>query len=133
MSRRLERVASLIRTILASAIRTRLSDPRIEPISSITRVDVSADFSVAHVYVSVLAPEPRQRLTLRALRAAAGRLRGLLSEALVLRQCPAIDFRLDDSIKKSGQTIDALDRVRQTPAVDAPGATGANDAQAEDS
>lgn len=111
MSRRTERIGSLIRTTLAGAIQSRLSDPRIEPLTSITRVDVSADFSVAHVYVSVLAEESRRRLSVQALQHAAGRLRTLVAQQLTLRQAPALDFRLDDSVRRSFETVQQLDRI----------------------
>jgi ribosome-binding factor A len=111
VSRRTERIGSLIRTTLAGAIQSRLSDPRIEPLTSITRVDVSADFSVAHVYVSVMAEESRRRLSVQALQHAAGRLRTLIAQQLTLRQAPALDFRLDDSVRRSFETVQQLDRI----------------------
>lgn len=111
MSRRLERVASVIRTVLGRAIPTELSDPRIPPITSITRVDVSADFAVAHVYVSILAPDNRRQLAVDALQSAAGRLRRILGRELRLRQTPALDFRLDESVRRSFETVQALDRL----------------------
>jgi ribosome-binding factor A len=113
VSRRTERVASLIRTILGEAIPARLSDPRIEPLTSITRVEVSADLSVAHVYVSVMAEEAHQRLSVKALRHAAGRLRSLVAGEISLRQAPELDFRLDDSIQRSFETVQQLDRMME--------------------
>jgi ribosome-binding factor A len=113
VSRRTERVASLIRSVVADAIHNRLSDPRIESLTSITRVEVSADLSVAHVYVSVMAEEPRQKLSVQALRHASGRLRSLVAEQVVLRQAPALDFRLDGSVQGSFQTVQQIDRIME--------------------
>ncbi|MFQ5806844.1 MAG: 30S ribosome-binding factor RbfA [Phycisphaerae bacterium] len=113
MSRRTERVASLIRTILAEAIRNRLSDPRIEPLTSITRVEVSADLSLAHVYVSVMAEGARQKLSVEALRHAAGRLRSMVARQVALRQMPQLDFRLDESVQRSFETVQQLDRLME--------------------
>jgi len=100
-----------MRATLASAIQSRLSDPRIEPLTSITRVEVSADLSVAHVYVSVLADETRRKLSVRALRHAAGRLRSLVAEQLTLRQVPVLEFRLDESVQRSFETVQQLDQI----------------------
>ena len=47
----------MIRSIVADAIQNRLNDPRILPLTSITRVAVSDDFSLARIYVSVMAPD----------------------------------------------------------------------------
>lgn len=113
MSRRTERVANLVRAILAEAIQNRLNDPRIEPLTSITRVEVSADLSVAHVYVSVMAEEKRRQLSLRALRHAAGRLRTLVAHEVTLRQTPQLDFRLDESVQQSFQTVQQIDQLME--------------------
>ena len=113
MSRRTERVASLIRTIVAEAIQSRLSDPRIEPLTSITRVEVSADLSVAHVYVSVMAEAVRRELSVRALRHASGRLRSLVAREVSLRQVPELDFRLDESVQQSFRTVQQIDGLME--------------------
>lgn len=111
VSRRTERVGSLIRAILAEAIQNRLNDPRIERLTSITRVEVSADFSVARVFVSVLAPEARRKLSVEALGHAAGRLRSLIAQGLTLRQTPELDFRLDESVQHGFETVQQIDRI----------------------
>ncbi len=118
MSRRTERVGHLIRNLLADAIRTRLSDPRIERLTSITRVEVSADLSSASVYVSIMAPEPRQKLGVEALRGAAGRLRAWLRDHVELRQVPTLHFRLDESLKRGIETVEALDRLTGGPTLE---------------
>ncbi len=112
MSRRTERIASLIRTILADAMLRRLSDPRIPAITSITRVEVSEDLSVAKVFVSVLAPsEARRKLAHRALQQAAGHLRRLLGQELSLRTLPQLVFKLDDSLRKGFETVQLIDQL----------------------
>lgn len=111
MSRRVERVGNLIRTVLAEALQQRLSDPRLEPLTSITHVDVAADFSIAHVYVSVMAEESRQKLTLQALRSASGRLRSIVAQQVVVRQVPRLEFHLDHSVQESFRTVQAIDQA----------------------
>jgi ribosome-binding factor A len=109
VSRRTERIGNLIRAVVAEAIQSRLSDPRIEPLTSVTRVEVSADLAVARVYVSIMAPESRQQLCLAGLGHAAGRLRTMVAEELTLRQAPRLEFVLDDSIQRSFRTVQAID------------------------
>jgi ribosome-binding factor A len=111
VSRRMERIASLIREIIGAAILTRLSDPRIETLTSITRVEVSPDLGTCDIRVSVMATEARQKLTLIALQHAAGRLRGMIAEQLSMRQVPWLKFHLDQSLQKGLETIAAIDRV----------------------
>lgn len=105
------RIASVIRAVLAEAIRERLSDPRIEQMTSITHVDVSADLSVARVHVSVMAPTARQQLTLVALKHASGRLRTLVSKELFVRQTPQITFLLDESLQRGFETVQKIDQL----------------------
>lgn len=111
MSRRTERVGHLIRQLVAETIQNRLSDPRIPTITSVTRVEVSDDFSVARVYVSVMAPEPQRKLCLTALRKASGLFRRVLAPELTLRKIPALDFRLDDSLRQGFETVEVIDRA----------------------
>jgi len=111
VSRRTERVGNLIRHLVADTIQNRLSDPRIPTITSVTRVDVSDDFSVAHVYVSVMATEPQRKLFLTALRKASGLFRRILAPQLSLRKIPALDFRLDDSVRQGFETVEVIDRA----------------------
>ncbi len=113
MSTRTERIGSLIRRIIAEALQRRLNDPRIPVITSITRVEVSADLSVARVMVSVMAPEKERQECLRALRSAAGYLRKLLGPELKMRKSPTLAFRLDDSVRGSFETVQLIDRVME--------------------
>ena len=111
MSRRIERVNSLIRTIVSEAIQRRLSDPRIEPLTSVTRVEVSSDLSSARVHVSVMATDARKKLCVQALQHAAGRLRGMLAEQLTMRQVPRLLFCLDDSVQRAFEMVETIDSV----------------------
>ena len=113
MSKRTERVGSLIRRILAEALQRRVSDPRIPAITSITRVEVSPDFAVAKVMVSVMAAEPEREDCLRALRSAAGYLRKILGPELKLRKIPTLVFRLDESVRRSFETVQLIDHAMQ--------------------
>jgi ribosome-binding factor A len=111
VSRRTQRIANLIRGIVAEAIGQRLSDPRIEALTSVTRVEVSADMSAARVFVSVLASEPRRKLCVLALQHAAGRIRSMVAEQTAWRQVPQLHFSLDESLRQSFETVQALDVI----------------------
>lgn len=111
MNRRVERLSSLIKRILAEEITYRMADPRIEPMTSITRVKVSPDISSATVYISVLAEAARQRSCLRALEGARGKLRNLLAKEMQIRHVPELRFELDDSIQRGNETLTIIDDV----------------------
>ncbi|HPM24247.1 MAG TPA: 30S ribosome-binding factor RbfA [Phycisphaerae bacterium] len=138
VSRRTERVGSLIRSLVAEIIQSQLADPRIPPITSITRVEVSDDFSVARLYVSVMAPDAQRQLCCAALQSASGLLRRRLAPELRLRKLPHLEFRLDDSVRRGFETVTAIDAamreygVRPAWEQDEADTTEADDEQPDD-
>ena len=111
MSRRRERFASALRSVVANLVQTELTDPRLRGLLTVTRVEVSPDLRLAKVYVSVLGDDGEQKSSLAALRHGAGHLQGLLSKHLEFRICPILDFRLDEQLKESLATMTLLDKV----------------------
>lgn len=111
MSRRRERFASALRTVVANLVQTQLTDPRLRGLLTVTRVEVSPDLRLARVYVTVLGDEGEQKSSLVALRHAAGHLQSLLKKHLEFRVCPILDFRLDQELKESLETMALLDKV----------------------
>jgi ribosome-binding factor A len=111
VSRRIEKVASTVRSVISEAIQRRLSDPRISPFTSVTRVAISRDLEFATVYVSVMGTDAEQRRTIAGLQHARGHVQSLLARELRIRQCPQVRFLLDDSIKKATETIRMLDQA----------------------
>ncbi|MHC4062874.1 MAG: 30S ribosome-binding factor RbfA [Planctomycetota bacterium] len=119
---RIEKLASTIREIVGHAIATRLKDPRISPLASVTRVEVSGDLMVARVYVSVLGEAGKGRATLGGLNHAVGHVQRLVAKQLPIRRCPEIRFVLDESLKKAAETMRLIDEsvgVEQYPAGEA--------------
>lgn len=82
MGHRLERLGSVIRGVVSDAILSRVSDPRVSRLTSITRVNVSADLKFADVYFSVMGSEVEGRTTLRGLQSARGMIQSLLARAI---------------------------------------------------
>lgn len=128
MSRRTDKVASIVRDVVSQAIITKLSDPRISSFASITRVEVSGDVMHATVYVSVMGTESDERLTMAGLRHARGYLQSLLAGALTTRHCPQLRFVADRGIKKQMKTLELIDRIsaelRQAEATRPSGSDG---------
>lgn len=106
MSRRTERIASLIQTELSEAVLKKLKDPRIGFVT-LTGVDVSPDLKEARVYYSVLGKEKEKEQTQQALERAAGFLQHEIAEALKLRFTPKLTFHLDESLEE-GMRIERI-------------------------
>lgn len=113
MSRRTEMLGSTIQKELAQIIMRELHDPRLAGLPSITRVKVSADLSVADVYVTVMGTPGHQNAALNALRHSAGLMRTRLTKALTLRVAPYIKFHLDEDLKKELAMMELLDQVHK--------------------
>ena len=80
-----------------------LKDPRISPLLSIVRVEVSGDLSHCKVNVSAIEGFDKTKESVEGLKSAAGFIRRELTNRLHLRKCPEMRFIADDSIEHSAQ------------------------------
>jgi len=100
MSRRTERLGELIRREISRFLASGIGDPRIGFVT-FTRVEVSADLSVAKVFLSVLERKGLERTTLEGLNSAKGRIHAELGATLKIRRVPEIVFCPDPGVKHS--------------------------------
>ena len=111
-TRRQEKVARLVKEAVNNAITQHLSDPRIEGLVSITRVEMSADLRNANVYISVLGKdEAAQNKTFAAIVHAKSRIQSLISGEIQSKFCPVLHFYNDDKFKKTLETIKIIEKV----------------------
>ena len=96
-----------MRKALAQVLQRKISDPRIRGMVSITHLSISPDLKSARVFVSVL-PDQYEKRTLAGLRAANRHIHGELKKLVAFRVVPHLDFRLDESLKKSSEIFDAI-------------------------
>ncbi|MGD0767361.1 MAG: 30S ribosome-binding factor RbfA [Tepidisphaeraceae bacterium] len=113
MSRRTERVASMIQQELALIILRELNDPRLTGLPTITRVKVSPDLSQADVFVTVMGTEGQKAAALNALRHAAGLMRTRLTREMTLRVAPFLKFHLDEELAKELELLETLRKVSE--------------------
>ena len=106
---------------LSIIIREELKDPRIDPICSVTRVNVSPDLKTAKAYISVLGDADSLARTMEGIESSKGYIRRLLAERINLRSTPEITYIADDSIAygiEMSKKIDALNHHHQTEGED---------------
>ena len=103
---RTRRVGEQLQRELATLVRDEISDPRIGMVS-ISGVEVSRDLSHAKVYFSTLGEQQDADASLEVLEGAAGYLRKLLGQRLMMRHVPQLHFRQDHSLEK-GAHLSAL-------------------------
>ncbi len=99
-SRRMARVASVVREVVSTAILQELRDPRIRNVT-VLGADVSPDLRYARVRISVMGDEKMASLTMHGLNSARGYLQSKIGERIKSRYIPELSFLLDDTVKKS--------------------------------
>lgn len=103
---RIHRVAELIRDDLAARLAHDVAETR-TALVTITEVRLTPDMRQARVYVSVFPDTADRESILAALDRRRGRLKRDMGRALRIRHVPDLEFRLDDTARRS-QRIDDL-------------------------
>ena len=111
MTRRTERINSLIRKEIGELLRDQINDPRLSNFISITRVSTTTDLKHAKVFVSVLENKTDEGEVLQGFTAASGFLRRELAERLRLKYIPELSFHLDDSVKRGAEVLKLIEQV----------------------
>lgn len=103
-----------------SALLRELKDPRISPMTSILRCEVSPDGSHCKVNVSAIEGEDATRETCKGLASASGFLRREIGSRLHLRKCPELHFVADNSIAYSAHINEILHKIADQRAESEP-------------
>ncbi|MGD9691853.1 MAG: 30S ribosome-binding factor RbfA [Phycisphaerales bacterium] len=119
MSRKSDQVAAALKRAVQDVIARRLADPRLSGLITITEARVSPDGAQATFLVSVF-PHDREKLVLQALEHSVEHIRHEAGNLIQIRRMPKFTFRLDESLKKQGETFAAIARAREEQGEDAP-------------
>lgn len=112
MSQRQERVSALVRKVVSELLATRVKDPRIG-FTSVVKVDVTKDLSIAKVYVSVFGSQDEKDRTMEGLGSAQGLIRSEVAKVLGMRHAPEIQFALDEGIEHSIRVSRLLNEIKE--------------------
>lgn len=110
MSRRREQRESVLMRATQEVLARGLADPRIRGLITVTDIRLTEDGKQAFVSVSIL-PEERAELTMHGLRAATKHIRRDVADRIRIREMPAMEFRLDGSIKEQAGVLTAINRA----------------------
>ena len=111
-TRRAERLADLIRQVLAELLEREVKDPRIG-FATVTEVNLSGDLRTARVSVSILGDETKKELSMEGLAAAKRFLRYQVAQRLNLRFTPELEFHLDRSQEYDSRIEELIRRAKQ--------------------
>lgn len=112
MSHRIAQVESTLKRAISEVLQRRISDPRIEGLISITRIQISPDLHDAYVYVSIL-PQEKQKKVIAGLRHATRHIQSLVRKAVAMRTVPHLEFRLDETLKREADVLGAIHRAAE--------------------
>ena len=107
MSHKIAQVEAVLSKAISKVLQSKISDPRIRGMISITKMKVTSDMKTAFVHVSIL-PEQYQKLTVNGLNHARVHIQHLVRKEVALRIVPHLDFRLDESLKKQAEIYAAI-------------------------
>ena len=119
-SRRLQRVAELVRRELSEIIRRDLS---VEEVGLLTVNDVlvAPDLKTATAYVGFVGTKLQRASAPERLESRSARIQQLLGSSLRLKWTPVVRFVLDDSVERGNRVLAILDSLGSgTPGIAAP-------------
>ncbi|MDO4938398.1 MAG: 30S ribosome-binding factor RbfA [Lachnospiraceae bacterium] len=94
-----------------SLIIGELKDPRVDPMATVTDVNVTPDLKYCTAYVSVLGDEAHGQETITGLTNAMGFIRRELASRVNLRNTPELKFILDRSLEYGIHMSKLIDEV----------------------
>ena len=106
------RINSEVMKEMSLILREELKDPRINPMTSVTDVEVTTDLKFATVYVSVLGDDESKQKTMEGLKKSASYARHLLATRLNLRNTPELIYELDESMEYGAAMSKRIEEVR---------------------
>ena len=104
-------VNSLLRQEISRIILSKVKDPRVSDLTTITSVKGSKDLRYATVLVSVIGSPAERSKSVIALNSAAGFIHRLLRTNLEIRMIPKLRFLLDDSYDQATHIMGILDTI----------------------
>ena len=96
---RTDRLGAQMQRELAVLVRAEIHDPRLGMVT-IQEVRVARDLSYAKVYFTLLGNQLDVREVTRHLNEAAGYLRHLLGQRIIVRSVPELHFTYDESVER---------------------------------
>ena len=108
---RAARVGDEIQKVISQLLLTEVKDPRIPMMTSVLEVRMSSDLTHATVFLSVYGSQQEKRECMEAVNRASGFIRSQIAKRIKLRVAPELHFKLDESIEKSMDLMDLIDRT----------------------
>lgn len=99
--KRINRISEEVKKVVSELLFNGLKDPRINSMTTVTRVAVTNDLSFANIYISVLGNAKEKEDSIAGLESAKGFIRKEIGSRIDLRYVPLPIFHLDESIEQA--------------------------------
>ncbi|MEA5392755.1 30S ribosome-binding factor RbfA [Cyanobium gracile UHCC 0139] len=111
-SRRVERVAALIRREVSELLMSGIKDERVHHgMVSVTNVEVAGDLQHCRIFVSIFGSAEDREVAMAGLQAASTYVKGELGRRLKMRRTPEVVFVLDRGLEKGNTVLGLLQRL----------------------
>ncbi|MGB5635171.1 MAG: 30S ribosome-binding factor RbfA [Waterburya sp.] len=112
-SRRVARVAALIKREVSQMLLSEIKDDRVGAgMVSVTEVDVSGDLQHAKIFVSIYGTEEARLETMAGLESSVNFVRKQLGSRMQLRRTPTVKF-FEDSLERGDNMLNLLSKISQ--------------------
>ncbi|MBO4474008.1 MAG: 30S ribosome-binding factor RbfA [Clostridiales bacterium] len=108
---RAARVGDEIQKVISQLLLTEVKDPRIPVMTSVLEVRMSSDLTHANVFLSVYGTQKEKTECMAAMERASGFIRSQVAKRVKLRVAPELHFKLDESIEKSMDLMNLIDKT----------------------
>lgn len=113
-TRRVERVAALIRREVSELLVNGIKDERVSlGMVSVTNVDLAGDLQHCKIFVSIYGNPEVQQEALAGLKSASSYVKGELGRRLNMRRTPEVIFQLDRGIERGTSVLGLLNQLEQ--------------------
>lgn len=113
-SRRVARVAALIKREVSQMLLSEIKDDRVGAgMVSVTDVEVSGDLQHAKIFVSIYGTEEAKIETMQGLESSVSYVRKELGGRMQLRRTPTIKFLEDRSLERGDNMLNLLNKLGQ--------------------
>lgn len=93
------RISEEIKKSASVIINNKIKDPRLSGMISVTKVDVTRDYSYAKIFVSIFGSEKEKTDSMAALKKSAGFIRKELGKSVKMRHIPQVLIQLDEGLE----------------------------------
>ena len=113
-SRRIEKVAALIRKEMSQLLISGIRDQRVgSAMITITDVEVSGDLQHCKIFVSIYGDANKKNEVFLGLEASEVFLKGELGRRLQMRRAPEVIFKLDKGMETASSVLNILEKLEK--------------------